>query len=82
MIGQKVSKNIPLINEEEIKYKKIDLKYSQILRIIIKWCEELEEKFEDPYYFLERSEAFLLMNGGQAEMETYIRRDLCLYAKD
>ena len=76
VIGQKISKNVPKMTEDEIQSQSMQISSSSILRIMIKWCEELEEKFSDPDYFLERDEGFLMVNGKEAEMNTMHREYL------
>ena len=53
--------------------KSFKIKHSSILRILTKWCGELEEKFADLDYFLDRDDSFVMMNGKEAEMNTEMR---------
>ena len=50
--------------------KSLKIKSSSILRILTKWCGELEEKFSDLDYFIDRDDAFVMINGKEAEMNT------------
>ena len=40
------------------------IKNPTILRILTKWCEELENKYFDQNYFLDKDEDILLQKGG------------------
>ena len=53
-INTKISKNVPKYTEDEIRHNNIKIKSSAVLRILVKWCSELEEKFQNPDYFSER----------------------------
>ena len=63
-IGRKLSKNLRKFTKEEIELGKIEIDDSALLRILTKWCEELEGVFKSTTIF-SKEERFRMMNGSE-----------------
>lgn len=63
LIGRKVSENVDLFNEGEIENEHLVVKHPSILRILTKWCEELESKFTNANYMKEHLENIETLGG-------------------
>jgi hypothetical protein len=48
-IGMKFKENTPLYTEDEIREEGVRIKTSEVLRVVIKWIEELEKKVNGLY---------------------------------
>ena len=55
-----MSKNISVFDEEDIENGKIDLKNSAVIRVVTKWCKELESHYNN---ISKRQEPFRMMDG-------------------
>lgn len=63
LIGRKVSENVDLFKEGDIENEHLVVKHSSILRILTKWCEELESKFTNANYMKENLENIQTLGG-------------------
>ena len=64
MIGRKLSENVSQYSEEQIKGGNFKAKNTQVLRILTKWCHELEKYFEKiNELVVEREEQFRMRDG-------------------
>ena len=68
-IGRKLSENTPKFTETEIKSSNLNIKSSALMRVITKWCEELEECFT-PGFLLNREETFRMKDGSKKFVKT------------
>lgn len=58
-----MSENVNLFTENEISNEHLVVKHSSILRILTKWCEELEGKFTNADYMKEHLESIETLGG-------------------
>ena len=63
-IGRKVSKNTESFSRKEIEEGMFNTRNAKVMRILIKWCEELEMKFK-PETIYNREEPFLMKDGNE-----------------
>ena len=61
-IGRKMSKNTGLFSEREIEEGEINIKNTTIMRILIKWCEELESNLQERNLY-QKEEQFRMQDG-------------------
>lgn len=64
-----------------MKHGNIKILDPAVLRIIVKWCSELEEKFQNDY-FVDRNEPFVMINGDEVEMTEEFREILSQLAAE
>ena len=68
LIGQKLSKNIEPFSSKQIQEGDIEVGNAALMRILTKWCEELEDNFRS---MGRRNEPFRMQDGS----EKFIRRE-------
>ena len=66
-IGRKLSDSTKFFDEKEIESQNIRIESPQMLRVLTKWCEELEKKFVTHNYF-ETFLDYLRMDQGQSSI--------------
>ena len=66
LIGQKLSKNIQPFSKKQIEEGELEVSNSALMRILTKWCEELEKNFEE---MGTRDEPFLMQDGSEKFLE-------------
>ena len=76
-IGRKLSENTPKFTETEIKSSNLNIKSSALMRVITKWCEELEQCFT-PGFLLNREETFRMKDGSKK----FVKTRLLVYFED
>ena len=58
--NRKLSKNIELFTKEEIEEGKLDFRNSAMMRIAVKWCQELKAAYDN---IQQRKEPFRMTDG-------------------
>ena len=66
LIGQKLSKNIQPFSKRQIEEGELEVSNSALMRILTKWCEELETNFEE---IGRRDQPFLMRDGSEKFIE-------------
>ena len=64
---RKLSKNIELFTKEEIEEGKLNLKNPAMMRIVVKWCQELKAAYDSTR---QRSEPFRMKDGKEEFINT------------
>lgn len=54
LIGTKFREDTPIYSEAEIEESGLDIKTPEMLRVVVKWVEELEEAIKSPLKWLDR----------------------------
>ena len=67
-IGRKLSKNTKTFSKEEIEEGKLEINDSALLRILTKWCEELEGVFK-PTTIFSKEEPFRMIDGKEEYLD-------------
>ena len=80
-IGQKLSKNFKPFSEFEIETGNLTLKNSEIIRVLTKWCEELEQYY-GASFLLERETPFRMKDGSQKFMQKSNTRNLATFIRN
>ena len=70
---RKLSKNIELFTKEEIEGGKLELENSAMMRIVVKWCQELKAAYDSTR---QRSEPFRMKDGKEEFINTNYHRPL------
>ena len=70
---RKLSKNIELFTKEEIEEGKLELKSSAMMRIVVKWCQELKAAYDSTR---QRSEPFRMKDGKEEFININYHRPL------
>lgn len=72
----KFKENMPLYSEEEVNERGLIIKAPEVLRVVIKWIEELEEFITKPKKTLEKKKFFNKSGGPPIEFSSRFQNNL------